>query len=696
MEPGDWQQAVIEFADRDSAEQVATGHLRPELAAATADGMIAGWFFVRKFPCWRLRYLPPDNSASQRLAHVLDGLAARRQIAGWTPGVYEPEVLAFGGAAAMDAAHALFCEDSRHILDYLACQAPAGPGLGRRELAILLSSVLMRGAGQDLYEQADVWARVAQHRPAGHPGLPAERRAILKTAVYRLMTVDAHPASALVADGPLAPITGWIAAFDHTGSKLADLARRGVLERGLRAVLTHHVIFHLNRMGLPTAEQSTLSALAKEVVMAEPDTAVPAPKTGAGSTTVSEMDTAITDAADRLRHKLASQLRENGTVRTVRVDAALRSVPRHLFVPAVPVEEAYTDDAVFTKRDSSGVSISAASQPTIVAMMLEQLHIEPGQRILEIGAGTGYNAALLAHLAGENGQVTTIDVDQDIVAGARSGLAAAGYPNVRVIHGDGALGYADGAPYDRIIATVGAWDLPAAWLEQLTPGGWLVVPLRLRGSVSRSMVFERRRGHWRSLSSELCTFMPLRGIADDARRIMPLTPDGSITLWTHQDQDVDATSLAGVFGQPRSEAWTGVVFGAAESFEWLDLWLACVLDNAVSRMPVQRPAAESGLVKPQFGWGAMATAGKGSLAYLTLRPTLQASDGTNRYEVGVIAHGSGGGALAERVVREIQAWDRDYRPRTVRFEIQPADTAEPIAGQFTFRTPRNRLAISWE
>jgi len=195
--------------------------------------------------------------------------------------------------------------------------------------------------------------------------------------------------------------------------------------------------------------------------------------TGTSTTNVGGMDTETADqaaTAERLRHALADRLRGQGTVRTGHVDAALRAVPRHLFLPTVPLPDAYADEAVFTKRDGADTPVSAASQPTIVAMMLEQLQVEPGQRVLEIGAGTGYNAALLAHLAGDNGEVTTIDVDKDLTDSARSALAAAGCPNVRVILGDGALGYPDRAPYDRVIATVGAWDLPPAWLRPAQPG----------------------------------------------------------------------------------------------------------------------------------------------------------------------------------------------------------------------------------
>ena len=128
--------------------------------------------------------------------------------------------------------------------------------------------------------------------------------------------------------------------------------------------------------------------------------------------------------------------------------------------------------------------------------MLDQLEAQPGERILELGAGTGYNAALLAHLVGEGGHVTTIDVDDDLVEGARAHLAAAGFTNVEAVTRDGAVGYAEGAPYDRIIATVGAHGVPHAWLDQLAPGGRLLVPQRLKGSVSRSIAYEQRDGRW--------------------------------------------------------------------------------------------------------------------------------------------------------------------------------------------------------
>lgn len=267
------------------------------------------------------------------------------------------------------------------------------------------------------------------------------------------------------------------------------------------------------------------------------------------------------DTADELRDALTDRLRTENVIRSASVEAAIRRTPRHLFIPDVELDQAYADNPVYTKTDAAGASISAASQPRIVAMMLEQLAARPGERILEIGAGTGYNAALIAAMVGDAGHVTTIDVDADLVDGARRHLTAAGVGNVDVVLGDGARGHPGAAPYDRIIATVGAWETPTAWLEQLAPDGRLVVPLRLRGAASRSIVFQRHSGGWRSQGSELAVFMPLRGIGDDARRTITLTPEQDVTLQAHKEQAIDQ-ALAGVLDTNRTVVWTGVLFPA--------------------------------------------------------------------------------------------------------------------------------------
>ncbi|MEU4472448.1 methyltransferase, FxLD system [Micromonospora sp. NPDC023888] len=419
------------------------------------------------------------------------------------------------------------------------------------------------------------------------------------------------------------------------------------------------------------------------------------PKAKSKTTSTDEV-TSLREAVD-LRIALTERLRAESIIRTPAVEAAMRRIPRHLFLPGVPLEQAHTDSPVPTKIDGYGTLISAASQPRIVAMMLEQLDARPGHRVMEVGAGTGYNAALLAAIVGDTGRVVTIDVEEDLVVGAGEHLAAADLTNVDVMHGDGALGHPEGAPYDRIIATVGAYETPTAWLEQLAPDGRLVAPLRLRGAACRSITFERYDGGWRDQGSELAVFMPLRGIGDDARRLVSLTPEQDVILQVHKDQEVDAAALAGILETERRKIWTDVFFPPMVPHEWMDLWLACRLDNAIMPMNVEHTAVQRGAVIPMFSWGAMATTRDADFAYLTTRPTPARPGGSRLYEVGVIGHGPNGRDLAYQVSEEIRTWNATYRSRTVRFEIPDAPVeADASVGRFVLARPHHPITVTWQ
>ncbi|MEU5434820.1 methyltransferase domain-containing protein [Streptomyces sp. NPDC020719] len=132
------------------------------------------------------------------------------------------------------------------------------------------------------------------------------------------------------------------------------------------------------------------------------------------------------------------------------------------------------DDGKHSGTEPGEVSTSSASMPSVVFSMLRDLDVQPGNRVLEIGTGTGWNAALLAHRLGAD-NVVTVEVDESVTTTARAALERFGTP-VRVVHGDGFKGYPEAAPYDRIIATCGLRSIPFAWVEQCRPGGIIVTP----------------------------------------------------------------------------------------------------------------------------------------------------------------------------------------------------------------------------
>ncbi len=147
--------------------------------------------------------------------------------------------------------------------------------------------------------------------------------------------------------------------------------------------------------------------------------------------------------------------------------------------------------------------------------MLDAFDVKPGMRALEIGAGSGYNAALLAHLVGDDGHVVTVDLEDFLVEKARRQLAAASFTQVQVVRGDGALGYPPSAPYDRIVATVGLPDIPPAWPEQLAPGGRIVAPLHMGGAAQYHVLvsLEQREGYLEGLGLESLRMVLFRGVA---------------------------------------------------------------------------------------------------------------------------------------------------------------------------------------
>lgn len=260
-----WYQVNVEFSDWSTAETVGTTYLGPRLAHLEGCGELGTWWFLRKHPCWRLRLRGADVAAVNQL---LDELTATGAIAHWLPTTYEPETAAFGGANGMDTIHDLFCADSRGVLDYLRHEHP---GIGRRELSILLISGLLEAAGLDAFERGDVFARVAQLRPTPTDA-NTTRIEQLAENVRVLLSVPDLSTSGLFSPGePAAHASPWLTAFQTAGHQLGTAAVQGQLKRGLRAVLTHVLIFHWNRFGLSATSQSLLARAATSALLPDTD-----------------------------------------------------------------------------------------------------------------------------------------------------------------------------------------------------------------------------------------------------------------------------------------------------------------------------------------------------------------------------------------------------------------------------------------
>jgi protein-L-isoaspartate(D-aspartate) O-methyltransferase len=195
--------------------------------------------------------------------------------------------------------------------------------------------------------------------------------------------------------------------------------------------------------------------------------------------------------------RYVDELKAAGAFGSAAVEQALRTVQRHRLLetfyhhsregrrtvehdPGHPQRDhlalVYADTALAT-RHIGGLPASSTSQASLVARMLELLDLGEGMKILEVGAGTGYNAALMAEIVGDQCQVVTVDVLEDVVDQTRRLLAGAGYPRIQVLLRDGFEGVPEQAPFDRIVATVGCSDLSPRWAEQLAGDGAMLVPL---------------------------------------------------------------------------------------------------------------------------------------------------------------------------------------------------------------------------
>ncbi|MGW7587643.1 methyltransferase, FxLD system [Streptomyces rubiginosohelvolus] len=396
--------------------------------------------------------------------------------------------------------------------------------------------------------------------------------------------------------------------------------------------------------------------------------------------------------AVRLREEMTESVIRGGWAPSPQVQAALRAVPRHRFLPEAPLASAYDDEiAVATVREDSGAVVSSVSAPWLQADMAEQLRLEPGMQVLEVGSG-GYNAELLANIVGDRGRVVSVDLDPFVVRRAQRLCADAGSGRVTAVLGDGHLGAPGHVPpggFNAVIITHTATDIAPAWREQLAEGGRLVVPLDV-GGYTRSITLVRRGDVLHAEHWTYCGFVRDRGAA---ARTVPaaVLAGGQVTVRWELGTEGDTAGLEEALSDERYELSTGLVVAGQFNFETLQLFAATTLPG-FCRLSVP---AGSALVTQQ---DAAAIVADGSLAYLT---HIKISDGSEtadwRSEFFIHAYGPAGPELAELFASCVQTWDREVRESWYPpLSIYPAGTPDDqLPPGDLVDTPATRAVFDW-
>lgn len=392
-----------------------------------------------------------------------------------------------------------------------------------------------------------------------------------------------------------------------------------------------------------------------------------------------------------LHQALIDHLKERGLFREPEIEAAFREVPRHAFLPQLSPEQVYRNEALPIKwRDMR--LVSSSSQPTMMALMLDQLRVEPGQRVLEIGTGTGYNAALLDHLVGPSGAVISLEVERDVAEAAVHHLTATGHQRVQVIHQDGQLGVADLAPFDRILVTAGTWDIPRAWWQQLQIHGRLVLPLSL-GGPQASIGFDKVQPEMMRSDSILhCGFVPLQGDRANPQTWLGLECNGSVSqLMINRHLPTSRHRIEQWLQQPSHVQRIAVSISITDLCEGLESWLAmgseafCNLQGETELIP--RLLSQSSLYR-SFG-----LLGPESLALLVgMGPICQ-----GQMQLGIRTFGPGSGQT-HQLLNQIRAWEDHGRPGLDDLQMQayPQGIETEILTPdilLTFRRPQTQFTL---
>ena len=207
--------------------------------------------------------------------------------------------------------------------------------------------------------------------------------------------------------------------------------------------------------------------------------------------------------AEERRKRLVENLRKEGILRKKEVIEAMLKVPREEFVLPFYRKEAYGD---YPLPVEGGQTISA---PHMVAMMTELLDLKKGHRVLDVGTGTGYHAAVMAEIVGEKGEIYGVEIVRELAERSIETLRRLGYENIRIYAGDGSRGLPEKAPFDRILVACAAPNVPEPLVEQLKDGGKMVIPV---GNMTQRLILLEKSGKKTEKSFHgYCVFVPMKG-----------------------------------------------------------------------------------------------------------------------------------------------------------------------------------------
>lgn len=422
----------------------------------------------------------------------------------------------------------------------------------------------------------------------------------------------------------------------------------------------------------------------------------------------------------KYQQALVEQLKKADHLKTLLVEEAFMKVPRHLFLPNEPLDKVYSDVAIVMKQGDEGQWTSSSSMPAIMAVMLEQLDLKPGQHVLEIGTGTGFNAALIASIVGSSGKVVTVDIQPDMVEYACKRLDVAGYDWVQTVVGDGGYGYLEGAPYDRIILTVASDVITPFWREQLVPGGILVLPFVIIGQ-QHSMAFEKQDEELVSIDIKPCSFMPLQGTFACAQPVRtPLGSDPRLLLLSVSGKELPAgaDTIAAWLSQAGKDWATGVEVSRYEFeyslFPWVSLHdsqakqqtavkaFLYAMEDLADQDIIPSLARYGGEWKAMYSFVTLESDGMAAL----MRPPGQIAplndpfhpEDNAPFELYVRNMGPGTNAV-QHSLEYIKKWDQAGRPTSLRWYIRaiPTETQyHPTDGEFFVNKPWTNLIVSYQ